>query len=181
MGQGPELFGKRKDGTEFPVEISLKPFETGEEIIVISTIRDITECKSTEEKRRRAQKRMEMLLDYVPDAIIAVNQKGTIVLVNHRTENLFGYTHGELLGKKLEILLPERFENIHSKHRSLYYHSPWIREMGKGLELFGRKKDGSEFPVEVSLSPFETEEGTFTISTVRNIMASSDPANRSSI
>jgi protein-histidine pros-kinase len=169
MGQGPELFGKRKDGTEFPLEISLKPFETEEEIIVISTIRDITECKSTEEKRKKAQKRMEMLLNYVPDAIIAVNQEGTIALVNHQTESLFGYTRDELLGNRLEILLPNRFQVVHAQHRSSYYRSPWIREMGKGLELFGKKKDGTEFLVEVSLSPFETEDGTFIISTIRSV------------
>ena len=175
MGQGPELFCKKKDGTEFPIEIKLKPFETPEEVMVICTIRDITECKSTEEKRKKAQKRMEMLLNYVPDAITAINQKGTIILVNQKTECLFGYTRDELLGKQLEILLPERFQDIHIKHRSLYFHSPWIREMGKGLELFGKKKDGTEFPVEVSLNPFETEEGMFTISTIRSV----DPRNGS--
>ena len=169
MGAGLELFGKRKDGTEFPVEISLSPFEAGDEIFAISAIRDITERKRAETERIKAQQRMEKLLNFTPDAIVAVNNEGIIVLVNHQAEKLFGYSREELIGSKLELLLPERFKIIHEKHRSTYFLLPRVREMGAGLELFGRRKDGTEFPVEISLSPFETENGTVAISAIRDV------------
>ncbi len=169
MGAGLELFAKRKDGTEFPVEISLSPFEAGEEIYAISAIRDITERKRAETERIKAQQRMEKLLNFTPDAIVAVNNEGIIVLVNHQAEKLFGYTREEIIGSKLELLLPERFKIIHEKHRSTYFLLPRVREMGAGLELFGKRKDGTEFPVEISLSPFETENGTVAISAIRDV------------
>lgn len=164
MGAGLELYGQRKDGTEFPVEISLSPLETEEGMLVSSAIRDITARKKAEEKFRG-------LLEAAPDAIVIVNKDGKIVLVNAQTEKLFGYDREELLDQPVEILVPRRFLNAHSGHRTGFFGKPAARSMGAGLELYGQRKDGTEFPVEISLSPLETEEGMLVSSAIRDITA----------
>src|SRR5678815_5154038 len=99
------------------------------------------------------------LLEAIPDAIVGVDQNGTIVQINAQTETLFGYTREELIGKKVEILIPERHHVRHSGHRADFSVNPRVRQMGAGLNLHGRRKDGSEFAVEISLSPVSTEDG----------------------
>jgi diguanylate cyclase (GGDEF)-like protein/PAS domain S-box-containing protein len=116
-----------------------------------------------------AEDRFRGLLGSAPDAIVVVDAGGEIVLVNAQTEKLFGYRREELLGERVEMLLPERFRDRHPDHRTDYSADPHARRMGAGLELFGRRRDGSEFPVEVSLSPVETEDGTLVWSAVRDI------------
>src|SRR5664279_5540491 len=96
--------------------------------------------------------RFAALLESAPDAIVLVNENGLITLVNRRTEELFGYERSELLGAPVERLVPERLHARHLAHRGAYESDPQTREMGAGLELYGRHRSGSEFPVEVSLS-----------------------------
>ncbi|HET9015281.1 MAG TPA: GAF domain-containing protein [Thermomicrobiaceae bacterium] len=109
------------------------------------------------------------LLESAPDAIVIVDERASIVLVNSRTEQLFGYPREELIGQPLEILLPERFRGIHRAHRNGYLAAPRTRPMGTGLELFGRRRDGSEFPTEISLSPLRTEHGLLVTGIVRDV------------
>jgi len=109
------------------------------------------------------------LLEAIPDAIVAVNQAGVIVQINSQTEDLFGYTRGELIGQRVELLVPERLRQEHHHHRDRYHEQPRTRMMGAGLDLRGRRRDGSEFPVEISLSPVSTGDGVLVLSAIRDI------------
>jgi len=109
------------------------------------------------------------ILEAIPDAVAAVNQQGVILRVNSQTETLFGYTHDELIGQKIEMLVPERQRPQHHLHREHFHQQPKIRRMGSGLDLFGRRRDRSEFPVEISLSPVATADGMIVLSVIRDI------------
>ena len=161
MGAGLELYGMRKNGDEFPVEISLSPIRTQAGAMVMSAIRDIT-------VRKRAEENFRALLESAPDAMVIVDKTGCIVLANSQAVQLFGWSREELLGQPIEILVPRRYAR-HSEHRSAFFRHPRARNMGTGLELYGLRKDGSEFPVEISLSPLQTEEGLLVSSAIRDV------------
>ena len=109
--------------------------------------------------------------------IVTINKNGEIVLANQFALNQFGYTEAELIGQKIEILIPRRFMTRHVHHRDNYHDSPHSRTMGIGMDLYGKKKDDTEFPVEVSLSPYKTEEGAFTISFISDISVRKEAEN----
>ncbi|HEV8690943.1 MAG TPA: PAS domain S-box protein [Ideonella sp.] len=165
MGAGLELFGQRRNGEEFPVEISLSPLETEEGILVMCAVRDIAD---RQEARKKADRQFRDLLESAPDAMVIVNEQGRIVLVNSQTVALFGWKHEELLGQPVETLVPRRYRSAHPGHRSHFFAQPKLRQMGAGLELHGLRKDNSEFPVEISLSPIQTENGLLIASAIRD-------------
>jgi PAS domain S-box-containing protein len=117
----------------------------------------------------QAEARMGAILDATPDACVIVDSDGRIVRVNAATEQLFGYDREELLSQQVELLLPERFRRGHVRHRASYQATPRARPMGMDLDLHARRKDGGEVPVEISLSPLETAEGTLVISAIRDV------------
>ena len=123
----------------------------------------------TEVRLQKAHERLRLTVESSPDAMVIADHEGLVTLVNSQTEKLFGYAREALLGKSIEMLVPERLRSKHREHRSGYAANPTVRPMGIGLELFGRHKDGSEFPIEISLSPFETDEGQFVSSNIRDI------------
>lgn len=141
-------------------------------------------------ERLDTQTFFEKLFTSLPDAIVVVDSEGRILEANPQTESLFGYACSELLGSRVEILIPERFRSAHAAHRGHFGNHPHIRPMGSGLELFARRKDGSEFPVDIMLSPLETERGRLVLAVIRDIteqkrlegelreLVSSDPLTR---
>ncbi|HEX3734486.1 MAG TPA: PAS domain S-box protein [Solirubrobacterales bacterium] len=162
MGADVELYGRRRDGSEFPAEISLSSIETDAGRLATAAIRDVSE-------RRAVERKFEQFLEFAPDGIVGVSPSGEIVLANQQAEALFGYAREEMIGELVEMLVPERFRGAHPGHRDGYFRAPRPRGMGAGVELSAVRKDGTEFPVEISLSSIETEEGVIATAGVRDI------------
>lgn len=136
--------------------------DMGQVLGVFAAARDIT-------GRNKAEEKFRGLLEAAPDAMVIVDKSGRIVLVNAQAQKLFGYEREELLNQPVEMLVPQRFRGAHPGHRAGFFNKPGVRSMGAGLELYGQRKDGSEFQVEISLSPLETEEGILVSSAIRDV------------
>jgi PAS domain S-box-containing protein len=168
MELGPELTGLRKDGSELPVDLSLSTMETDDGQLTAAFIRDLSERRASDAMLRKDAKHFEALLESAPDAVVIVDVAGHIFFANEQTEKLFGYDRSELLDRPIEVLLPERFHKSHVTLRDEYLADPRPRPIGAGLDLAGRRKNGSEFPVDISLSGIETSEGRLAAAFVRD-------------
>jgi PAS domain S-box-containing protein len=161
---------QREDGSQIHVEIAMRAVRDahGELQFIAVTQTDVSSLIRLR-VARAAESRFRGLLEGAPDAMVIVDDAGRIQLVNGQTEQLFGYTRDELLDQPVELLVPERFREPHPEHRRGYLVAPRPRPMGAGFDLFGRRKDGSEFPAEISLSPIDTEDGRLVTAAIRDI------------
>jgi diguanylate cyclase (GGDEF)-like protein/PAS domain S-box-containing protein len=169
IGAGIELTGRRKNGSEFPIEIMLSPLEGAEGILVTAAIRDISVRRAAEEHLAQMEGRYRGLLEAAPDAMVVVNQRGEIVLLNVQAEKQFGYRRDELIGQKVKNLIPEGFAERLIADALRSAEDALAQQIGTGIELTGRRKDGSEFPIEIMLSPLEGAEGILVTAAIRDI------------
>ena len=164
-----ESVRRRKDASLLYVDVTMQGTRTAQgELCVISAEKDVTTIKVLRDAKLM-EARFRDLLESTPDGIVMANPTGHIVIANSQAERLFGYTPGELRGVSVDRLLPTRYRHAHVGHRSNYFQQPRTRAMGSGLDLAGLRKDGSEFPIEISLSPLRTEESAFVMSAIRDI------------
>jgi PAS domain S-box-containing protein len=166
MGMGRELFGRRKDGSLFPVEISLSPFTENGETFVDAFVADISERRRGEQLHRRIEARLQLMMQTNPNGLLVVDDQGAIEMANPALERMFGYGPGELLNQPLERLVPEASRHQHARLRQDYLKNPVVRTMGAGQELHGMRKDGGTFPIEVSLVSFSENGRVFVQATV---------------
>jgi PAS domain S-box-containing protein len=164
MGAGRELWGERANGSEFPIEVGVSSLQTPSRLLAIETIVDISE-------RKRLERMFQKMVESAPCAMIMIDARGRIVLMNPQTEQMFGYSRAEIVGNTLELLLPERLRDVHRAHREAFSQTPTMRQMGAGRDLTARHKDGTEFPVEIGLNPVpgEEEESGFVLAAVTDI------------
>ncbi len=164
MGAGRDLHARRRDGSEFPVEIGLSPIETPEGRMVLAAIVDVS-------VRWRLEERFRLAVEAAPSGIVIVDAGGRIALANTQMERMLGYATGELAGQSIEALVPDRLREAHPGYRAAFFARPDSRPMGAGRDLYARRRDGSEIPVEIGLNPLATEEGPLVLAVVVDITA----------
>lgn len=162
MGAGRELIGLRENGSEFPIEIGINALQTPDGVLVVETIVDIT-------VRKRLERTFQKIVEATPCGMIIIDAQGTIVLANPQAEMMFGYDRAELIGGSLEMLVPERLRATHGALRQAFHQAPAIRQVGVDRDLTGRRKDGSEFPVEIGLNLVPGEEDGLVLAAVTDI------------
>ena len=169
IGAGIELSGRHKNGDNFPIEIMLSPLESAEGLLVTAAIRNISVRKAAEKHLAQMEGRYRGLLEAAPDAMVVVNQGGEIVLLNVQAEKQFGYSRDELIGQQVKNIIPEGFaerliaDDLRSAADAL------AQQIGTGIELTALRQDGSEFPIEIMLSPLESAEGILVTAAIRDI------------
>lgn len=162
MGRGRDLFGVTRGGTPIPIEIGLDPVERNGRVWVLVSVLDIAE-------RVNAERRIRMALDAVSNGVVMVDARGTIVLANAQTSEIFGYPREALIGRPVEMLVPERYRRRHRVFRTSYANVKQARRMGDGQELYGLRADGREIPVEIALTPIESPDGVLIMSTIMDL------------
>lgn len=169
IGTGIELNALRKDGSEFPIEIMLSPLESVEGMLITAAIRNITVRRNAEKHLVQMEGRYRGLLEAAPDAMVVVNQAGEIVLLNLQAEKQFGYRRDELLGQKVTNIIPEGFSERLIADGLRSAEDARAQHIGTGIELSGKRKDGTEFPIELMLSPLSAADGTLVTAAIRDI------------
>lgn len=162
ISAGGELYGRCRDGSEIPVEIGLNPIATPRGNFTLASIIDISE-------RHRAEARFQMVVEAAPNAMLMIDRRRRIALINRATEELFGYARAELIGQPVEVLVPPRLRDRHQDFVESFFAAPQKREMGAGRELHGQHRDGHEIQIEIGLNPIETREGMFTLASIIDI------------
>ena len=178
IGTGIELIGRRRDQSEFPIEIMLSPLESAEGILVTAAIRDITVRKDAERHLAQMEGRYRGLLEAAPDGMVVVNGRGEIVLLNARAEKQFRYWRDELIGQKVKRIIPNGFAERLIADGTRTAAEALAQQIGTGIELTGKRKDGSEFPIEIMLSPLQSDEGVLVTAAIRDITARKEAENR---
>jgi PAS domain S-box-containing protein len=174
IGMGIELVGRRKNGSDFPIEIMLSPLESPEGILVTAAIRDITVRRAAETHLAQMEARYRGLLEAAPDAMVVVNERGEIVLLNVQAEKQFGYRRDELVWQKVTSIIPQGFAERLIADGTRTAAEALAQQIGMGIELVGRRKNGSEFPIEIMLSPLESPEGILVTAAIRDITVRRD-------
>src|SRR6202521_5274570 len=169
IGTGIELYGRRRDGSVFPIEIMLSPLESAEGILVTAAIRDISVRKHAEEHLAQMEGRYRGLLEAAPGAMVVVDQGGEIVLLNVQAEKQFGYRRDELIGQKVKNIIPKGFAERLVADALRSAEDALAQQIGTGIELIGRRKTGSGFRIGLMLSPLESAEGILVTAAIRNI------------
>ena len=171
IGTGIELTALRKDGSAFPIEIMLSPLESVDGVLITAAIRDISVRKAAEEHLAQMEGRYRGLLEAAPDAMVVVNEDWDIVLLNLRAEKQFGYRRGELLGQKITNIIPDGFAERLIADSTRSAAEALAQQIGTGIELTARCKDGNAFPVEIMLSPLDSPDGILVTAAIRDISA----------
>jgi formate hydrogenlyase transcriptional activator len=166
-----EVIHKAKNGERIVVASRrvLQLDAEGQPAAIFEINNDVTAWKKAEEALRQSEQRLRSLFEFSPDAIVVTGRDGKIADANAQLEKFFGYRRSELTGLPIEVLIPERFRAAHPKHRADYAAQPRVRAMGAGLELYGRRKDGSEFPVDIMLGPMEGADGALVLGVIRDL------------
>lgn len=169
IGTGIELIGRRKDGSTFPIEIMLSPLQDLEGILVTAAIRNISVRRAAEKRLSQMEARYRGLLEAAPDAMVVVNRRGKIVLLNAQAEKQFGYSRNELLGQKVTEIIPEGFAERLIADGTRTAAEALAQQIGTGIELAGKRKDGTAFPIEIMLSPLASDDGILVTAAIRDI------------
>jgi two-component system sensor kinase FixL len=169
MGAGYELYGRRKDGSEFPVEIGLNPIETEDGPMVLSAIVDITGRKAVELALRERELRLSSILDTVPDAIVLIDEQGIIQSFSPAAVRLFGYTEAEIIGQNVKILMPSPYRNEHDSYLARYLATGERKIIGIGRVVVGQRRNGDTFPIELSVGEFRLGDRHFFTGFIRDV------------
>jgi PAS domain S-box-containing protein len=153
----------------FHCEAKMVRREDGRPWFIHGVAFDITDSKVAEEERRKSEEMLRGLFEFAPDTVVVIDDQGKIVRVNAQIEKMFGYTGKDVMGMSIDALLPERFRGRHAEHRAHYMSEPHTRPMGAGVKLYGKRKDESEFPVDIMLSPMQGQSSGMVIAVVRDI------------
>jgi len=169
IGVGREVIGRGKDGSSIPLDLSIAQWTADGCRYFTGIVRDLTERKRSEEQRRADEARYRAIVDTAVDAIVVIDERGLIQSFNNAAERLFGYSAEEAIGETVNVLMPEHYESEHDRYMQNYKSTGVRKIIGKGREVSGRRKDGSLFPMELSVAEWRSEQGHYFTGIMRDI------------